>query len=276
MSIGVVARGRVGARAGRQGAGLHAAPRGRSERRQRERVQRAAGGSAPPATTPSTSTATRRRSTPRTSRATARSSFVNSAGDVLDAAQETDLQSYVKGGGGFVGIGETAKLEEGNAFFDTLIGLTGAPRTTAASAASTQDVEFLDRVHPATRDLAALVQGALRQLLPVDQQPDGPGPHRRARALQHASRTARRSPTTRSRASTGTSNTLQPQQRARRCPGAATSSRAARSTPAWARPPPRTTTTPQEAPPRRHPVGRRHGPRQLQGDDQLELHRRRA
>ena len=38
-------------------------------------------------------------------------------------------------------------------FFDTLIGLTGAPRTTAASAVSTQDVEFLDRVHPATRDL---------------------------------------------------------------------------------------------------------------------------
>ena len=30
--------------------------------------------------------------------------FVNSAGDVLDAAQETDLANYVNGGGGFVGI----------------------------------------------------------------------------------------------------------------------------------------------------------------------------
>ena len=61
--------------------------------------------------------------------------FVNSAGDVLNAAQEADLQAYVQDGGGFVGIGETAKLEEGgNAFFDTLIGLTGASRTTAASA----------------------------------------------------------------------------------------------------------------------------------------------
>ena len=111
--------------------------------------------------------------------------FVNSAGDVLNAAQETDLASYVNGGGGFVGVGETAKLEEGNAAFDTLLGLTGTPRTTAASATSIQDVEFLDRVHPATRDLSALRAQPQRQLLPVDQQPDGPGPHRRARALQH-------------------------------------------------------------------------------------------
>src|SRR3954468_17944443 len=75
--------------------------------------------------------------------------FVNSAGDVLNAAQEADLQSYVQGGGGFVGIGETATLEQGgNAFFNTLIGLTGNPRVTGSAAASAQDVEFLDRVHP--------------------------------------------------------------------------------------------------------------------------------
>ena len=80
--------------------------------------------------------------------------FVNSAGDVLSAEQEAALQAYVQDGGGFVGIGETAKLEEGgNEFFDTLIGLTGASRT-SASAEGTFDVEFLDRVHPATRDLA--------------------------------------------------------------------------------------------------------------------------
>ncbi len=57
--------------------------------------------------------------------------FVNSSGDVLDTAGETALQSYVQGGGGFVGIGETASLEQGNTFFDTLIGLTGASRTVA-------------------------------------------------------------------------------------------------------------------------------------------------
>src|ERR1700754_4659324 len=37
--------------------------------------------------------------------------FVNSSGNVLDAAGESALQSYVQGGGGFVGIGETAMLE---------------------------------------------------------------------------------------------------------------------------------------------------------------------
>src|SRR4051812_33859067 len=86
--------------------------------------------------------------------------FVNSAGDVLNAAQEADLQSYVQGGGGFVGIGETATLEQGgNAFFNTLIGLTGNPRVTGSAASSSQDVEFLDRVHPASRNDPALWKG---------------------------------------------------------------------------------------------------------------------
>ncbi len=84
--------------------------------------------------------------------------FVNSQGDALDNTEQADLQSYVEGGGGFVGIGETALLEQGNAFFDTLIGLTGASRT-AGAAVSAQDVEFLDRVHPATRALPLLQKG---------------------------------------------------------------------------------------------------------------------
>jgi hypothetical protein len=84
--------------------------------------------------------------------------FVHSAGDVLDTGQQTTLESYVNGGGGFIGIGETAKLEEGQAFFDTLIGLTGASRTTGSST-SPQDVEFLDRVHPATRANPLLWKG---------------------------------------------------------------------------------------------------------------------
>ncbi|HWK25609.1 MAG TPA: ThuA domain-containing protein [Solirubrobacter sp.] len=85
--------------------------------------------------------------------------FVNSSGNVLDASQESALQSYVQSGGGFVGIGETARLEQGNPFFDTLIGLTGASRTSGTATESTQDVEFLDRVHPATRDLPMLQKG---------------------------------------------------------------------------------------------------------------------
>ena len=92
--------------------------------------------------------------------------------------------NYVNGGGGFVGIGETAKLEEGDPLFDTLIGLTGATRTTTASAVSTQDVEFLDRVHPATRDLAALVKGRADNYYQWTDQPDRQRPHGRARPLQ--------------------------------------------------------------------------------------------
>src|SRR3954468_24926091 len=80
--------------------------------------------------------------------------FVNSSGDALDAPAETALTDYVNTGGGFVGIGETALLEQGGAaFFNTLIGLTGAARTTGAPTTSTNDVEYLDRVHPATRNL---------------------------------------------------------------------------------------------------------------------------
>jgi hypothetical protein len=83
--------------------------------------------------------------------------FVNSAGNVLTEAQENALQGYVEGGGGFVGIGETAKLEEGVGFFDTLIGLTGAQRTSSAAQA-TYDIEFNDRVNPVSRDNPPLVK----------------------------------------------------------------------------------------------------------------------
>jgi type 1 glutamine amidotransferase len=78
--------------------------------------------------------------------------FVNSSGDALDAPQETALQDYVQQGGGFVGIGDTALLEQGGAdFFNTLVGLAAA-RTTGDATTSAQDVEFLDRVHAATRN----------------------------------------------------------------------------------------------------------------------------
>jgi type 1 glutamine amidotransferase len=78
--------------------------------------------------------------------------FVNSQGDVLNQAQETALQNYVQGGGGFVGIGDTALLEQGGAdFFNTLIGLAPA-RTTGTPDSGAKDVEFLDRVNPATRN----------------------------------------------------------------------------------------------------------------------------
>jgi hypothetical protein len=86
--------------------------------------------------------------------------FVNSAGDVLDAAGEAALQDYVQTGGGYVGIGESALLEQGGAaFFNTLTGLA-ATRITGTGASSAADVEFLDRVHPSTRALPLVSKGA--------------------------------------------------------------------------------------------------------------------
>ena len=79
--------------------------------------------------------------------------FVHSAGNVLDSTQETALLDYVNTGGGFVGLGETALLEQGGATtFNTLLGLAAA-RVTGAPTTSERDVEFLDRVHPATKAL---------------------------------------------------------------------------------------------------------------------------
>src|SRR3954454_3874672 len=82
--------------------------------------------------------------------------FVNSAGDVLDTTSESALQSYVQNGGGFVGVGETAMLEQGNALFDQLIRLTGAACASGTRTAAPEDVEFLDRVSPLTKDLPLL------------------------------------------------------------------------------------------------------------------------
>ena len=232
-----VARGRVGGRAGRQGVGLHRHG-GHAEPRQRERGERAAGGrhrrwlhgrhDADAAQINAANLATYRAVV-----------FVNSAGDVLDAAQETDLTNYVNGGGGFVGIGETAKLEEGNAAFDTLLGLTGNPRTTAASATSIQDVEFLDRVHPATRDLAALARNRNDNYFQWTNNPTGQV-HTVARVrfntIPTADGTGRIRDQRRRPAPDGQRATRCSRSSSARCRGAVTCSRVARSTPAWARP----------------------------------------
>src|SRR4051794_15975854 len=100
--------------------------------------------------------------------------FVNSAGDVLDAAGETALQDYVQNGGGYVGIGESALLEQGGAaFFNTLTGLAAA-RITGTAASSSADVEFLDRVHPSTRALPLLSKGVTENWYAWATNPPGP------------------------------------------------------------------------------------------------------
>jgi len=77
--------------------------------------------------------------------------FLNTPGNRLAGGQETALQDYVEGGGGFVGIGSAAEVEPGTAFFDTLIG--ARPAAASPTTASEQVVEVGDRVHPATKHL---------------------------------------------------------------------------------------------------------------------------
>ena len=163
--------------------------------------------------------------------------FVHSAGNVLDGGQQAALQDYVVAGGGFVGVGETAKLEEGEAFFDTLIGLKGEIRTTASST-SPQDVEFLDRVHPATRSNPLVWKGHTDTYYKWAANPTGRCTPSRACASARCP-TAPRSPTTRSRASRAPTTGSSPRTSAP-SPGAATSAPAAPSTPRSAAPPPRT------------------------------------
>jgi glucose/arabinose dehydrogenase/type 1 glutamine amidotransferase/plastocyanin len=77
--------------------------------------------------------------------------FLNNEGDRLNAAQESALQAYIQGGGGFVGIGRAAEAEPNSTF---VTGLIGARPASGSSATVTEQVVAVgDRVHPATRSL---------------------------------------------------------------------------------------------------------------------------
>ncbi|MFJ5801699.1 ThuA domain-containing protein [Streptomyces decoyicus] len=77
--------------------------------------------------------------------------FLTGGGDVLDPDQEAGLESYMKAGGGFLGIHDAARTEP---YSDWFTGLIGA-RPAATSPAGTQraTVEVGDRTNPATKDL---------------------------------------------------------------------------------------------------------------------------
>ncbi|RBM14425.1 ThuA domain-containing protein [Streptomyces sp. PT12] len=77
--------------------------------------------------------------------------FLSAEGAVLDAAQESALQNYVRSGGGFVGVHDAARAQPESEWFTGLIG----SRPEAGSPAEPQRavVEVGDRVNPATRGL---------------------------------------------------------------------------------------------------------------------------
>ncbi|MET0817102.1 MAG: ThuA domain-containing protein [Solirubrobacteraceae bacterium] len=77
--------------------------------------------------------------------------FLNTAGNYLSSGQETAVQQFVQGGGGFLGVGSAAAGETGSAAFDQLIG--ARPKPDSPTAVTEQVVAVGDRVHPSTRDL---------------------------------------------------------------------------------------------------------------------------
>jgi type 1 glutamine amidotransferase/glucose/arabinose dehydrogenase len=77
--------------------------------------------------------------------------FLSTTGDVLNAAQQSAMQSYVDGGGGFVGVHAAADTEYDWPYYEQLVGalFESHPATQQAT------LRNEDRTHPATQHLAA-------------------------------------------------------------------------------------------------------------------------
>jgi cytochrome c len=104
--------------------------------------------------------------------------FLNTTGDVLNAAQESAFESYIRAGGGYVGVHAAAETEPDWAFYQDLVGA----RVADATGVSRGNVAVADRVHPSTAtvprtltlteewyNFAANVRGAKHVLATVDE-----------------------------------------------------------------------------------------------------------
>ena len=105
-------------------------------------------------------------------------------------AQEAALQDYVEGGGGFVGIGESALLEQdGDAVLQHAASASPAARITG-----TGDDERAGRRVPGprapgdARSCRSSPKAMTETWYTWADEPDGHGPHDRARAREHAAR----------------------------------------------------------------------------------------
>jgi type 1 glutamine amidotransferase len=75
--------------------------------------------------------------------------FLNTTGDVLDDEQQSALERWVRGGGGFLGVHSAADTEYGWPFYGELLGARFASHPGVQSAT----VRVIDRAHPATAGL---------------------------------------------------------------------------------------------------------------------------
>jgi type 1 glutamine amidotransferase len=75
--------------------------------------------------------------------------FMNTTGDILDPRQEAALESFIRNGGGFVGIHAATDTEYGWSWYGKLVG----GRFSGHGPVEEETVEIVDRGHPSTRHL---------------------------------------------------------------------------------------------------------------------------
>ncbi|NUR74254.1 MAG: DUF1080 domain-containing protein [Hamadaea sp.] len=76
--------------------------------------------------------------------------FLNTTGDVLDDAQQTAFEAYIRGGGGYVGVHAAADTEYGWPFYGELVGAWFASHPAIQQAT----IKVEDRAHAATAGLS--------------------------------------------------------------------------------------------------------------------------
>jgi glucose/arabinose dehydrogenase/type 1 glutamine amidotransferase/PKD repeat protein len=77
--------------------------------------------------------------------------FLSTNGDVLTPDEESAFQAYIRGGGGFVGIHDAARVEASSSWFTSLVG--ARPNDQSPTAVQQAIVEVQDKAHPAGRGL---------------------------------------------------------------------------------------------------------------------------
>ncbi|MBP2326184.1 PKD repeat protein/glucose/arabinose dehydrogenase/type 1 glutamine amidotransferase [Kibdelosporangium banguiense] len=76
--------------------------------------------------------------------------FLNTVGNVLNPAQESAFEGYIRAGGGYVGVHAAAETEPDWQFYQDLVGT----KVTGVSGVSTGNVQVADRAHPSTETVA--------------------------------------------------------------------------------------------------------------------------
>ncbi|WP_238015971.1 ThuA domain-containing protein [Dactylosporangium sp. AC04546] len=108
--------------------------------------------------------------------------FLNTTGDVLNTAQETAFEQYIRQGGGWIGVHAAAETEPDWPFYRSLVGTRVSGASVGAGV-----VDVADRAHPSTKDLsrklplteewydfAVNVRGSAHVLATLEDQEDHP------------------------------------------------------------------------------------------------------